>query len=316
MIKTLSKAFLTLFTGTLLASNHPEPGEIGLSAEYLYLMPSLDDTYFVLLSGYDADFPNGTRICNNFDFYPGYRLGAIYSFDCNQELSLFYTNLKAHQTKKVLGNYLWATMGSADVYTSFENFAGFARSDLNLGYSRLDALIDYKMYHCGDTSIYLIYGFEYSQLKLREKYTYQILNYTSKTSDQFSKTWGIGPEFGFEFDYILSNLLTFNFKSTGSLLAGQTKGNHRDNTGGALVVETLDNDSTRIIPAFHASFGISTEFSVKCRKVIIEAGYEFNSYVRGLARSSYPDDEAPGFCATNYYNFDIQGVYISGSVNF
>ncbi len=70
--------FLMLSAGALFA--RPCPGGWEVDLEYLYLFPTVDDTYFVLDAPATAGFPNGTRENNDFGFHSGFRVGGLMHF--------------------------------------------------------------------------------------------------------------------------------------------------------------------------------------------------------------------------------------------
>lgn len=120
-----------------------------IGADFLYLKPSVDDTYFVIGSPVTTAFPNGTRYHNDFEFTPAFRVFGGFSFcDCNKEIVLSYTRLSQTQQRTITGDFLWATIGRADLVSAFENYTGSASSDLDLLYQRIDALYSQQVANC------------------------------------------------------------------------------------------------------------------------------------------------------------------------
>ncbi len=97
----------------------PCPDAWRLSADFLYFMPTVDDTYFAINSPIIGNFTLlGTRSNNNFGFNPGFRVGAEYAFcQTRRDIQAFYTYLHAEQTKTISGDNLWATVGSTSFST-------------------------------------------------------------------------------------------------------------------------------------------------------------------------------------------------------
>jgi len=322
----LCATLLAVGAGSLFADSHPSPGSWEITGEFLYMMPTLDDTYFVIESDVTTTSPNGTRLNNDFNFKPGFRVGGAYSLcECDADFSASYTYLKAKQNKTVSGDFLWATVGSADLVSGFENYAGTASSRLNLLYERVDASYDQLAFKCCGTDVYVKLGLEAAFLKLNENYAYQT-NATSSiasTVHQSSRSWGVGPQIGFEFDYALFSgsscspgTLSLNVLSTGSLLVGESHTTTQNTVAGVATVNIKDKKTTRIVPALHARVGLNYETTISCLDTAFGLGYEFSSYLRGLSRSEFGDDVADGLCSTNYYNFDVQGLYINATVAF
>lgn len=314
---------MTLSLGSLFANSHPAPGEWELSADYLFLKPTFDDTYFVIKSPQTTTFPNGRRENNDFDFESGFRVGAKYALcDCASEAEISYTWLGASEKKVVSGDFLWGTIGRADFASAFENYTGSAGSKLHLLYQRLDALYSQEIYNCCGLDFYLQFGLETAYLRLNEQYEY--LNVTTLGEiDQRSKTWGVGPQLGIALDYelcectcFLPGTLSLNVVSSGSILASETSTNERNILAGTSLLNVSDRNTWRTIPAFHSRVGLNYDVPYSCFDINFEIGYEFSSYLRALSRVSFPDDVADGLASTNYYNFDVQGLYVSASVRF
>lgn len=319
---TLSLAFFWVYS--LNAHVHPTPGAWQITGEFLYLLPSVDDTYFVIDSVGDTAVPIGTRVNNDFDFHPGFRVGGTYAFcDCNREMQIFYTRLRAVESKTISGDFLWAAVGFPDFANFYQVYSGTASSDLDLLYQRVDGLLAQEVLCVCGLDIYLNVGIEFAYLRLDEQYVF-----TDSSGPGFvdlkSKSWGIGPQLGAQFNYDLCTCMHFlpgtlgvAFTTSGSLLTSKTKEEFinpiPDLDGGE-----VDDDSTwRIIPAFHARVGLTYAMNpCSCLTAHLEIGYEFSTYLRGLTRIAVPDDGGAGLCYTNYYNFDIQGLYVAANIAF
>lgn len=307
---------------------HISPGRWGVEAEFLYFLPTFDDTYFVIDGTRDLgdNNPYGTRVNNEMGFHPGFRVGGIYAFcDCNQQFEIYYSRLNAKETKRVAGNNLWATIGRPDFISDFENYAGSASSELNCLYQRVDALFAQQaLCSCG-MDLYLQAGLEYAYLRLNEQYGYRFSG-SAFTSiiDLHSKSWGIGPQFGVDFDYALCEFscscpgrLSIAAHSSGSILVSRAQQSHLESPGeGEIFTFVNDRRAWRVIPAFHARVGLNYDTCFSCFGASLEIGYEFNTYLRGLSRVIFPDDTSDGMCFTQYYNFDVQGLYVAGTLSF
>lgn len=333
----MRKMFLSLMAilsiGTLSAISHPAPGGFGVTAEYLYFMPTFDDTYFVISSDtVNGNGPLGERLNNDFDFKSGYRIGAAYAFcTCERQVEVIYTHLNASQNRTVGGLRLWPTLGSPTMLSSLAAaapYAGTATSNLSAKYNRVDALFSQGVFDCNSCQldVRLLCGVEYAYLQLDENYSFD------PTGDPFdvvrtSHTWGVGPEIGFEMDYslwrcdrCLPGVLSLVVRSTGSLLSGNTKTTASDIRTLAGVTTIFDdvNDEAgwRVIPVLHARVGLEYDMCFCGQETSLEIGYEFSSYLRGFARTTVPDDVATSDLLTNYNSYDLQGLYVSASVSF
>lgn len=313
-----------LFTGGLCAHIHPSAGGFALDAEFLYLLPSVDDTYFVIDSS-NITNPSGSRENNNLGFQPGFRVGGIYGFcDCNSEFSVYYSRLRATQSRTVTGTNLFATVGRPDFADNFDDFTGTASSSLGFLYQRVDGFYGQQLFcNCG-LDFSALAGIEFAYLRLSENIEYAPLSAASGTVYQKSRTWGVGPQFGFEADYnvwqcasCLPGTLAVTTFTTGSILAAQTKEQAQNTVAGVSLLDVSDEQTWRVIPAFHARVGLNyTTSCFSCFGASLEVGYEFNTYLRGLTRLVNPDDVADGATFNNYYNFDTQGLYVAVDVSF
>jgi hypothetical protein len=306
--------------------SEPCPDHWRFSGGFLYLLPTLDDTYFALSSGITTTFPNGERENNDFGFSPAFRVGAEYAFcDTHRDLQAFYSHLSTRQSRTVSGSHLWGTLGRADLISAFENYAGTASSTLNLLYHRLDVNLSQQALNCYGMYFYIQPGTEYAYLRLDENYSYQITGSTGGTIDQQSRTWGFGPQIGLAIDYnFFQRALTCSTTQTlsvtslysGSLLMGRARTTNSQTLATTTLLDTTDEHTWRVIPALHARVGLDYIIQGSCVGGSIGVGYEFNSYIRALARTVFPDDVADSLCETEYYNFDIQGLSIMATLSF
>lgn len=326
MFKKLSLLALLAATSVgSLEADFPMSGnnQFRVTGEYLYLLPTIDDSAFVINSPVTSTFPNGKRENNNPQYHSGYRVGAGYSFcDCDSELLAAYTYLQFDQSKNVSGDFLWATLGRADFASAFENYAGTASSKLKFRYQRIDALYAHQLYDRCNLDVAILFGIEGAELRLKERYNYASVT-NAGTVNQYSKISGLGPQFGFALNYLLYKFcgclpgtLSFNVGSSASLLMSDSKVNSSNTLDDLLLLDVSNQKSWRVIPALHANVGLSFDTNISCYQATLKVGYEFSSYLRGLTRLSFPDDVADSLSYNNYYNFDVQGLYVSGSFRF
>lgn len=294
-----------------------------VTGEYLYLLPTVDDTGFVIDSPVTTTYPNGKRKDNDANFHSGYRVGAGYTFcGCNNELLASYTHLQFDQSKKVSGDFLWATVGRPDLTSLFEDYAGTASSKLDFLYQRLDGLYSHQLYdNCGLNFAFL-FGLEAVELRLKERYTYESATFLG-TVHQKSRVEAIGPQIGFAANYQLykhcgcmPGTLSLNVLSSASLLAADNKVKVNNTLDGETLLDVSNSKSWRVIPALHASVGISYDMPISCYEASIGVSYEFSSYLRGRTGIIFADDVADSLSYNNYNNFDIQGLAVSASFRF
>lgn len=168
----------------------PCPDTWRFSADFLYLLPTVDDTYFVLTSGPTATNPVGTRHNNDFGYNPAFRVGAEYAFcDTGRDIQLFYTYLHATEHATVSGTNIWATAGSAAFSNAYDNFDGSASSKLKLLYQRFDMNVSQHALNASGLHFYLQPGLEYAYFRLQEKERYTIPSVAVGTVHKQSRGW-------------------------------------------------------------------------------------------------------------------------------
>lgn len=311
----LCSALAMLSVGSLLATDHPCPGNWGASIDFLYLKPSVDDTFFVVKASEAQEVPSGQKHNNEFGFKPGFRIGGVYALcDCNQELQVYYTRLSANHRKSVSGNFLWRPGSTA---AATVGFAGGAESNLHTLYQRVDANFAQQTYSCCGLDVYLQLGLEFASFHLKERHNYTLTGNGSFSNHQQSKSCGLGPQLGMALEYELcdcSEYLPGSWSITGlasgSLLASQNKLRNQQ-TG----LNLRDQNTWRLVPALHARIGLNYATTIDCYEANLEVGYEFNSYLRGLTRNGFPNSLA-NLNPVGHYNYDLQGLYVSASVQF
>lgn len=322
----LCSLLMTACIGSLFANDfyNPSNSQWSITGEYLYLLPSIDDAYFVIDSSESTTFPNGTRRDNDFGFQSGFRVGGGYTFcDCNRGLEAYYTRLQFKESKTIDGDFLWATVGRPDFVSAFENYTGSASSSIKYLYQRIDALYDQHIFDCCGLDFAVKFGLEAAELKLRESFTYSSVA-SLGTVHQHSKVWGVGPEMGFALGYKIyegcdcgyPSVLSFNFCSAGSILAADCRTKSNNVLAAVTILDVKDRRSWRVIPAFHTRAGLNFDMCISCFDVSLEVGYEFSSYLRATSRHTFPDDVADGLSYNRYDNFDLQGLYVSATVKF
>lgn len=313
----------------LLASSHLQPGEWGVTGEYLYLKPSVDDTYFVVNSPSTSTLASGKEINNEFNFSSGYRVGLGYAFcGCNRELGLFYTQLNANHTRAISGTYLSESVG-VEEFTYYEApYAGTASSKVKSQYQRVDGLLAQTMYQCDGFNFRVILGVEYANLDIHQNLAYvpTTTSLYTGTINQKSTTSGAGPEIGVDFDYdlcqvssCLPNGLSLNVFSTGSLLLCQSKSKVNmlyTTTTESYPYDVTQEKTTRIVPALHVRLSLNYDFCVCNKNISIGAGYEFNTYIKGLANTKNAAYYGGGITSTQYNDYSLQGFFASLSCRF
>lgn len=320
-------SLLTILSVSSLFAYSPLSGCWQFEADYLYLLPSVDDTYFVIdgTPGVGEN-PIGNRINNDFGFHSGFRVGGATAFcDCTRAFRGYYTRLRAVTNKTVTGEALFATVGHPSL-GDFDAFPGSASSHLDLLYQRWDGFLSQNVLCACNYNVNLLLGFEINYIRLFERY--EFISTDGETAGEAtyshkSRNWGIGPQFGFEYNYDLCHFsfcrpgaLSIVACSTVSVLATKSKIRADGTDDGILELDDHDRHTWRLVPAWHARVGLNYETCFSCFNAALEIGYEFNTYARNVERVIYPDDTANGLAFTNYYNFDAHGLYVGAIIGF
>lgn len=318
-------------SSVVLLPSLPSPDHYRITGEFLYLLPTVDDTYFVLNSGSSTTFPNGERENNDFSFSPAFRVGIeIAACDKKRELEAFYARLSTTQNSTIAGTNLWGTLGRPDLLRSFQNYTGTASSDLHLLYQNAEVNLSHQIANNYGTYLYVKPGVEFAYFRLHENYAYQITGGALGTIEEKSKTWGVGPQIALGLDCNLyqgniscntQHALSVTSSFAGGILMSRGATQHfqvlsGDTSKAGTMLDTHDEFTWKTIPALHARMGLNYLIQTTACGIALGVGYEFNTYIRALTRTSFPDDVADGLCTTDFYNFDVQGLYVSASISF
>lgn len=319
---------LGLYSGALNAQSHPLPGQFELSGSYLYLLPSVDDTYFVITPESSSSLDK-VRQNNDFTFQPGWRATGALGVNPGQDIQLSYTQFSTQTKRTVVGENLWACTGGSSLIELFQNYSGEALSTLKLSYQRADALLAQQAYTFGSGELYLNFGLEYASLKLYETHEYSVPAVERARLYQSSSLQGIGPQLGVDISfelmresYLFPGKLSLRACTSGSLLTCRQNGKESQqyddmqNVGSASFMNLSNRESWRVVPALHANIALHLDICSSVGLAAIEVGYEMNSYARGVMRTGHPCDIVDSLSVSNYYNFDVQGAYVSASLSF
>lgn len=317
--------FFILFLNPAFALTHPSSGGWTVGAEFLYLLPSVDDTYFVIKSPISTlTTVSGSRKNCDFGFHSGFRVGLARGLcECDQGLEFYYTRFEETRKRTISGGSLWATTGAPRGFlTLFNNYSGFASARLETIYHRFDAFFSQKTFCCCGFEIYVLPGFELAHIRFDEHYTYQsVVN--RGVVVHHTKTIGVGPQFALEFDYDLYRFtcfcpgsLSLVARTSGSLLASKSRSQVSNFLNTATPLDVRDELTWRFIPTWHARVGFNYETCFRCWNAAVEVGYEFNTYVNGLSRLFFVDDVQGGLSRNEHMNFALHGLYVALNIGF
>ncbi len=324
-----------LMSGALTASIRPCPGQFSFTVEWTYLEPIVDNPYYVIK---DQDFDDvdeflGQRIANDMNYDSGFRIEALYAFcncACPTDLRLAWTHLDADHSvrKRTRDDDLFPTRGHPDC---LEDDLDFASSSICFDFDRVEGVFGLHVLDCGCLNLVLEVGLQYANFEYDTKIRYSDFAYDDfYRVVQDSSYWGIGPQFGFDFNYYICGNLSLNATVNWALLVGEndTKFIHFKSGEEQITIRDIcvaaKNDSIwRIVPATHMRTGLNYGFGCGCWDANIEVGYQFYSYVRALDHIEFVESEktkdAPGQVGRSldiYSNADMHGPYLAFTFNF
>ena len=290
-----------------------------VSAEYLFLKPSVDDPYFVISGVANGDnVPNGKKIKNDFGFHSGWRLRGRYHF-CDSCFSFdgSYLQLNAQDRKTVQGSALWGTSGPPFLLNTVQNEPGTASSENTLFYQRVDTLFSQSV-NLSSFAFTFFEGVELAHLSLQQKTDFALVAVAGEVNNR-SRVWGVGPQFGVEGEYELfwsaCGVTRLKGVATGSLLVASSKQNVKV-TQSSVSWSVQDEAVWRMIPAVHARLGVDYTTCICRMPAAIEIGCQFDFYHKALGKEVFTDSTARGAAFVDYLDVSLQGFYASLSIGF
>lgn len=313
---------------------------LSVTAELLYLKPSVEDTYFAVnyWTGNESGDFYYQRYNNNFNFTPGFRVGVnldLCGCDCPGKLAFDYTYLNATHHRDVVGGGLSASVGLSNFagYDNLSNYNGLASSNNKLRFQTYD--LTYQVPLCCQSclSVGVKAGLEY----ISYRYTQNANYFASAGEFEFLNTYrhsssleGIGPTLGFVFDYPLLKgscecpaNLGLRLETNGILLVGKPKNSFTYGYGvngeSNYDVALYNDHDWKVIPAFNARIGVNYAFAFECLQAELEVGYEFVDYLRANVRTIYatPNLFDQGALSSNQYtDLTLHGLYVTLTAQF
>lgn len=342
--KFISKSVLALFSATLspsLFGLYSLDGEFTLRGEWLIFKPSIDQSYYAISSsnnrfGEDI-FPDGTRYNNNPDFSSGFRLEGIYTYpNCQRQLDFRFTRFSTNHSDHVTGPFLFDVIGyPGDGAQAPEDasYAGTARSHEHFGYYGADLTMNrFLIRNCNKESFSFLFGLHYANVEFKESFSstgafiddgapVAVNNHLT----QDSQFWGIGPQIGFDYHYLLPNFVwisngafSLEANARASLLCSRTETTFHYDTvrTGPVGVNLQNRPIWRVTPSVDARLGLKYNLCEGCFNATFEVGYEVIWYGDCINSIVGNDVAFPGNSIDVYSNLNLQGPYMSLSVAF
>ncbi len=319
-MRRLLAAFFTFLIPTLSAYTAPCPGEIGVSAEWLYMLSFYDQPFFVIDSNSMGD-PIGPRVSNNQEWHSGYRLEGVYAFCCrpSNDVRLRWTHFPSFsESKSVSGEDLFGILNVPVVPLNSETGTMELRDEFDFHF--LDALFSQQVFACGPFQMSLLGGVQYGYLDWYERCLFDDSGASvpvPRLVEIESELWGIGPEIGYDFSYCLWGGLTLTGRGNVTLLVSERKASYFDQDGVMIEASTSNDSYWSMIPTTDLRFGLSyARCFCDCLTVDLEVGYEIISYFNGLDRIYYVDNLNDGSSLDELMNFTLQGFYLHLGAKF
>lgn len=314
-------------------------GDFVLWADALFFQPSSCNFDYAIsdcVKGTKTHIPNGKEHGVRPKYHWGYRVGGNYYFPCSElDAGVYYSHLNCTdrmRTRVVGTDILWPTTTASRFtpeYIFSDDHSACAYAEVKHRWNSVDGEVGYTLKEECRYSIRGHIGLHWTDIAIIDKVGYKgKFHQKHRLSDRYSgeycsdvKTWGIGPRFGFDFNYLLGYGIGFASHTGFGLLAGET----RQNFEGV----NFDEKRRRVLSnGFHSSFGVCSrrrnivfpEFDTTlglnyslnlCRRYecLFEVGWEFRTYLQAIVHRTY----RVGYTTDP---FSLQGLYISGLVKF
>ncbi|CDR35172.1 Lpg1974 family pore-forming outer membrane protein [Criblamydia sequanensis] len=316
------------------------PCDLTLFGEIIFFKPSIDQSSYVISSIdniFEGEFyPNGRRHLNPTNYRPALRLG--FSTDlCNgfDSFDFTFTYFNANYSQSKQGFFLFDTIGwpgNGAQAPEDINYSGIAKTKDRFRYYTLEAVLSrHCITSCAD-NLYFFMGLQYANIEHKRKST-SFGDYPTSGDRRLvdnlllveSNFWGIGPELGFNYQYVLpcsrslEKHLSLFFNARASLLCSSSTAELSYNTQRTLNTEGIHvkNDHLwRVTPAFDARLGGSYEFSCFCMPSLLEIGYEWAWYNNCIDYITGYDVAFAGDSLDTFSNLSLHGPFIRLTVEY
>ncbi len=311
-----------------------------LHLSILALKASCDQNSYVISSTNnrfgEEVYPDGDRHLVSSKFRTGVRVESlcpVWPSPCNI-LNLRFTYFQGSNSNDTSGPYLFDTVGypgNGAQYPEDTTYAGTAKMHHHYRYYSADSTLNRPLLdHCFD-NLTLLFGLHYTYIKFREKFLStgiglipafarspivisDLINYY-RTESSF---WGIGPELGVNYNYLLpcfraAGDFGLNINMRGVLLASSNDASIRavsPRTGPNGVNVKNKHAIMRLNPACLAQLGFNYTYSGDCCTTFFEIGYEFNWYSKCINKITSYDIGFAGDTFDAFEDLCLQGPFV------
>lgn len=308
-----------------------------LSATAFYLKPNIDDSHYVL-SSFDNTFsgslfPKGKHHQNPTSFTPGFNVECLYELCSNSSfLDLRFTYLNACSKASVAGDFLYDTNGFPGFGAQASPiYSGVARSKNSYNFYAGDLTYQHTFSSVFPDQLTFIVGLHSAYIEFRE---HTISSGTFLNNDvrmplqndlqRNSRFYGIGPQFGINYEYLLPNPCqlkgqwTLHAEARGALLCGFTKSDLRYVTlrTGPGGIGFFNGDVWRVVPSASSELGVKYVLDCASTSAMVELGYEFMWYSDCVNKITGLDVAFTGDVINVFNSFSLHGPYLRIGIAF
>lgn len=305
----------------------------------LVLKPTIDQNSYVISSTDNRSgveiYPDGDRHLVKSDYDAGFRIETLSPvWPCQDNvLNLRFAYLRAYNSSDTTGPYLFDTVGypgNGAQSPEDTTYNGTAKMRHHYLYYGADATLNRPLFDDCFDNLTLLFGLHYAYVKFKQKFTsagtFQGETVLTSHNDFRLKSsfWGIGPEVGVDYNYLLPCFracgdfgVNANFR--GMLLASLNDAKVSDvtNRTGPVGVNVKNKHAIlRLNPAFHAQLGVNYAYCGDCFNTFFEVGYEFNWYSKCINKITSYDIGFAGDTFDAYEDLCLQGPFIRFNITF
>jgi hypothetical protein len=335
---------LSLLAGALIANEYEqETGgcfcEDQFRATLLFFKPTIDQNSYVITSDNNRFggeiYPNGKRHLIHSKYKPGYRLEALTPLcGCpNNLLNLRFTDFQAHYSSTTSGPFLFDTFGypgHGAQSPEDTSYAGTAKLSHNFKYYAGDLTINRPLFASNCDNFTFLLGIHTAYIRFKEHFrsfgTFVSTTPLAVSNDLHLKStfWGIGPEVGVDYNYVIPcfckyGIFALNANVRGILLASVNKAEIHDitNRTGPVGVNLKNNNSIlRLNPACNAQLAFNFSCSLCNFNTFFEFGYEFVWYGKCINKITSYDIGFAGDTFDAWEDLSMQGPFVRLNIEF
>lgn len=308
-------------------------------ATLLVLKPTIDQNSYVITSTNNRFggevYPNGKRHFIHTDFKAGFRVEALCpaSCYCDNMLSVRFAHFDTHDRSSTRGDFLFDTIGfpgNGAQSPEDTTYHGVAALHQRFTYYAADATINRPLFCDYCDHLTFLFGLHTTYIKFhsRSRTEGTFLSDGVKQShtlfNQESKFWGLGPEVGIDYNYIIPCLgrcgqIAFNLNARASLLASCTRADlhYITNRTGPVGVNLKNKDPIfRLNPAYNVQIGFNYSYSFCNFDTIFEIGYELMWYNKSINKITGYDVAFAGDTWDAFEDLSLQGPFARINIAF